>query len=83
MYLAFNSLTAVPSLITDAFFSPVSFPFTFFLVFLFFLEKEIVLRMQVFGRWDRGPKHPVDSAVSTLIIALPLIALTPHVKGIG
>ena len=39
--------------------------------------------MQVFGRWDRGPKHPVDSAVSTLIIALPLIALTPHVKGIG
>ena len=25
--------------------------------------EQILFRMQVFGRWDRGPKHPVDSAL--------------------
>ena len=49
--LGLCSITAVPSLITDAYFAPVSFLFTFFSCFL----EKILLRMQVFGRWARGP----------------------------
>lgn len=41
---------------------------------LSFFEK-ILLCMQVFGRGARGPKHPVDSEVSTLIIRTSQVEL--------
>lgn len=53
--LGLCSITAVPSLITDAYFAPVSFQFTFFLVFLSSACKSFVA----------GLGHPVDSEVST------------------
>lgn len=62
--LGLCSITAAPSLITDAYFAPVSFQFTFFLVFLSSACKSFVA----------GLGHPVDSEVSTLIIALPRLS---------
>lgn len=45
------------------------------LSFFYSLFFEILLCMQVFGRGARGPKHPVDSEVSTLIIRTSQVEL--------